>query len=120
VAKEHYVMTEGHQQQKPAWKKWWVWALVILFAVVIISVLGGEDEPVVIPEAPEEEITAPQPSPDLESLWNRITDWASGAWDSIKSFFTGLLDNRGGNQDSPPAEPAPEPAPEETESPPDS
>lgn len=120
LKKELSGQSEVGQHRKPAWKKWWVWALVILFAVVVISVLGGEDEPVVIPEAPEEEITAPQPQPDLESLWNRITDWASGAWESIKSFFTGLLENRGGNQDSPPVEPVPEQVPEETESPPDS
>jgi hypothetical protein len=111
---------ESGQSSKPVWKKWWVWALVILCAVLIISFVSSEDEPVVVPEAPEEEITAPQPQPDLESLWNRITDWAADAWDSIKSFFTGLFENRGGNQDSPPAEPAPEPAPAETEAPPDS
>jgi hypothetical protein len=120
VAKEYSTISEVGQHHKPAWKKWWVWALVIMFAVVVISVLGGEDEPVVIPEAPEEEISAPQPQPDLDSIWNTITDWASGAWDSIKSFFAGLLENRGSNQDSPPVEPEPEQAPEETESPPDS
>lgn len=124
LKKELHGLSEDKKAQKPAWKKWWVWVLVILFAVVLISVLGGEDEPVVIPEAPEEEISAPQPSPDFESLWNSFTDWAAGVWDSIQSFLTGLLDNRGGNQDAPPGEPAPQPeteqAPGDLEQPPDS
>jgi hypothetical protein len=120
LKKELSDVGKGGQHQIPAWKKWWVWALVILMAFVLISILGGEDEPVVIPEAPEEEISVPQPQPDLESLWNSFTDWASEAWNSIQSFFTGLLENLGGTQDSPPLEPLTEQVPEETELPPDS
>ena len=115
LKKELFAMGEGERQQKPVWKKWWVWALVIMFAVVVISVLGGEDEPLVIPEAPEEEITAPQPSPDPESLWNNFTEWAAGVWNSIKTFFADLLEDRGGNQETPQGEPTPE----ETGPPPD-
>ncbi len=113
-------LEERGQHQKPVWKKWWVWALVILSAVLIISFVSGEDEPVVIPEAPEEEVSAPQPQPDLESIWERVTDWAAEAWESIMTFFTGLFENRGDNQNPPPVEPEPEQVPEETEAPPDS
>ncbi len=93
-------------------KKILVVALVLILAVVLVNAFGGNgdqtaitDDQTAVPDEPVPEPEAPQPQPDLGSWWETFTGWAAGAWQSIQDFFTGLLENRGNNQPSPPVEP---------------
>lgn len=101
-------LQRGKKKRRPLWKRWWVWAAVVLLAIVLWAGTRGEEyveqeAEVVIEEGENENANGnadPVPQPDPESLWEDIRKWAEQAWVSVQEFIRELLQQNSAGDES--------------------